>query len=66
MSYGLTGARATFQSVMNHILAPLLRKCDVVFIDEILIYNNTEEEYTQHIQMVFDLLEKTPIQGQIV
>jgi len=31
MPYGLTGAPATFQFVMNHILAPLLRKCVVVF-----------------------------------
>jgi hypothetical protein len=46
MPYGLTGARATFQSVMNHVLAPLLRKCVVVFIDDILIYSKT---YSEHI-----------------
>jgi hypothetical protein len=37
MPYGLTGAPATFQIVMNYIMAPLLRKCVVVFIDDILI-----------------------------
>jgi hypothetical protein len=57
MSYGLTGAPATFQAIMNHILAPLLRKCLVVFIDDILIYSKTQEEHLQHIQMVLDILK---------
>lgn len=30
MSFGLTGAPATFQAFMNFVLAPLLRKCVVV------------------------------------
>lgn len=58
MPYGLTGAPATFQSVMNHVLAPLLRKCVVIFIDDILIYSKTQEEHMQHVQMVFDLLQE--------
>ncbi|CAN6338981.1 unnamed protein product [Urochloa humidicola] len=58
MPYGLTGAPATFQAIMNHILKPLLRKCVVVFIDDILIYSKSYEEHLQHIQMVFDLLKE--------
>lgn len=38
MPYGVTGGPATFQCVMNYVLSPLLRKCVVVFIDDILIY----------------------------
>lgn len=56
MPYGLTRAPATFQFVMNHILAPLLRKCAIVFIDDILIYSATYEEHLLHIQLVLDLL----------
>jgi hypothetical protein len=39
MTYGVTGGPATFQAVMNVILAPMLRKFLVVFIDDILIYS---------------------------
>jgi hypothetical protein len=41
MPCGVVGGPATFQSVMNIILAALLRKCVVVFIDEILIYRKS-------------------------
>lgn len=58
MPYGLTGAPATFQAVMNHILKPLLMKCVVVFIDDILIYNKSWEEHLQHVQLVFDILRQ--------
>jgi hypothetical protein len=58
MPYGLTGAPATFQAIMNHILAPLLRKCVVTFIDDILIYSKTYEEHIYHVKQVFDLLKE--------
>lgn len=56
MPYGVTGGPATFQYVMNSVLAPLLRKCVVVFIDDILIYSKTWSEHLQHIREVLELL----------
>lgn len=43
---------------MSHILAPLLRKCVVVFIDDILIYSKTLSEHQHHVKEVFDLLRE--------
>jgi hypothetical protein len=58
MPYGLTGALATFHSIMNHIQKPLLRKCVVVFMDDILIYSKTYEEHIEHVRQVFQLLQE--------
>jgi hypothetical protein len=57
MPYGVTGEPATFQTVMNVLLEPLLRKCAVVFIDDILIYSKTWAEHLGHIKDVLSILQ---------
>jgi hypothetical protein len=56
MAFGLTGAPDTFQMVMNTTLSPLLRKCVLVFFDDILVYNPTFESHVQHLQQMLALL----------
>jgi hypothetical protein len=57
MAFGLTGAPSTFQKDMNTTLAPLLRKCALVFFDDILVYNSSFQDHIQHLQQVLQLLQ---------
>lgn len=54
----MTGGPATFQEIMNWVLAPFLRRFAVVFIDDVLIYSATWQEHLEHISAVFQALQK--------
>jgi hypothetical protein len=57
MAFKLTGAPGTFQRAMNTTLESLLRKCALVFFDDILVYSATFEDHVQHQQQVLELLD---------
>jgi hypothetical protein len=56
MAFGLNGAPTTFQGAMNSTLKPLLHKCALVFLDDILVYSDTWEHHIQHLEQVLQLL----------
>ena len=52
MPFGLTNASATFQVYINKALAGLVDVIYIVYLDDILIFLNTEEDYIRDIREV--------------
>jgi hypothetical protein len=52
MSFGLTNAPAFFMYLMNSVFMDYLDKFVVVFIDDILVYSQNEEEHEEHLRKV--------------
>jgi len=52
MSFGLTNAPAYFMYLMNSVFMPELDKFVVVFIDDILVYSENEQDHAEHLRIV--------------
>ena len=56
MPFGLTNAPTTFFNLMNDIIFDFLDSFVVVYLDDIVIYSVTLEDYLVHLEKVFDRL----------
>jgi len=57
MFFGMTNSLATFQTMMNDIFRTLIAKgIVVVYLDDILIFTRTEEEYERAVWRVLEVL----------
>ena len=58
MSFGLTNAPAAFMDMMNRVFKDYLDKFVIVFIDDILVYSQSETEHEQHLRLVLQWLRE--------
>ena len=56
MLFGLTNAPAAFMDLMHKVFQPYLDQFVVVFVDDILIYSQSEREHEYHLRIVLQLL----------
>ena len=65
MAFGLTNAPATFMDLMNRVFKKYLDNFVIVFIDDILIYSNTEEDHAEHLRITLEILRKEKLYAKI-
>jgi len=58
MSFRLTNAPAYFMYLMNLVFMPELDKFVVVFIDDILVYSENEQDHAEHLRVVLTRLRE--------
>ena len=56
MPFGLTNAPTAFMDIMHRVFQPYLDQFVVVFVDDILIYSQSEEEHEDHLRNVLQFL----------
>jgi len=56
--FGATGAPSTFQGAMNSTLSAVLRRCALVFFDDIMIFSSSYDDHLKHLREVLTLLAK--------
>ena len=65
MNFGLCGAPSSFQNYINDIFHEYLNTFCSAYINDIFIYSKTKKEYTKHVQLIFQKLQKTGFQLDI-
>jgi hypothetical protein len=56
MLFGLTNARACFQQLVNKVFAEHVDRFVIVYLDDIMIYLQNEEDHVRHVRTVLELL----------
>ena len=58
---GLTNAPTTFQAYINKALQGLVDDFCIVYLDDILVFSKTKEEYDLHLQYIYQRLREAEL-----
>ena len=64
-SFGLTNAPAAFMDLMHRVFKPYLDQFVAVFVDDILIYSQSEGEHEDHLRIVLQALRDHQLYAKI-
>ncbi|CAI7883062.1 unnamed protein product [Closterium sp. NIES-54] len=56
--FGLTNALTTIQMTMNEAFRPLIDKCIIVYLDDILVYSRDKQQHLADLEAVFKVLDE--------
>ena len=56
MPFGLTNALTAFMDLLNRVCRPMLDRSVIVFIDDILVYSRSREQYEEHLREILGVL----------
>ena len=65
MPFGLTNAPTTFIRLINNTLRECLDIFIVVYLDDILIYLELEEEHVKHVKRILTLLKEANLLAKL-
>jgi hypothetical protein len=63
--FGLTNAPMTFMCLMNNLFNKYLDKFILVFLDDILIYSENDEEHEEHLRFILQVLREHQIYAKL-
>ncbi len=66
MPFRLCNAPAIFQRLMNKVLRKYLEKFVEVYLDDIIIYSRTKEEYTKHMRAVVQKIREVNLKLKLI
>jgi hypothetical protein len=58
MPFGLCNAPAVFQALMTEIFRDLLDVCVIIYLDDILVFSNSERDHINHVKQVLSRLSE--------
>ena len=65
LTFGLTNAPGTFQSVTNEVLGDVIGKFVLVYLDDLVIFSKNAEGHVEHVRIVLGLLRRHKLYAKL-